>query len=69
MEGVFSIGVQRGVFRDMNPHTAVRSFVGMLALLVLDKNLLNKELDISMEFDNIFELYLNGVLEKRESNG
>ncbi|MDF2533375.1 MAG: TetR family transcriptional regulator [Clostridia bacterium] len=69
MEGIYRMGVQRGVFRDIDPHTAVRSFVGMLALLVLDKNVLNKELDISKEFDNIFELYLNGVLEKRESNG
>ncbi|MDF2892777.1 MAG: TetR family transcriptional regulator [Clostridia bacterium] len=69
MEGIYRMGVQRGVFRDIDPHTAVRSFVGMLAFLVLDKNVLNKELDISMEIDNVFELYLNGVLEKRESNG
>jgi AcrR family transcriptional regulator len=68
MESLYRMGVDRGVFRDINPHTAVRSFVGMLAFLVLDKNFLNKELDISMEFDNILELYLNGVLEKRESN-
>ncbi|OGO78550.1 MAG: hypothetical protein A2Y23_13240 [Clostridiales bacterium GWB2_37_7] len=69
MEEVYRTGVSKGVFRDINPHTAVRCFVGSFALTVLDKNLLNPQLEISREIDAILDIYINGVIEKRGSNG
>lgn len=68
MEGIYEKGVKNGVFRDINSHTAVRSFVGMISFLVLEKNVLNKQLDISKELDTILDIYINGVVEKRENN-
>jgi AcrR family transcriptional regulator len=68
MEGVYKIGVDRGVFRNINPHTAVRSFMGSFAFLVMEKNLLNKQIEVSGEIDTILDIYINGVIEKRGNN-
>ncbi len=62
LEGALAIGMQKGIFRKLDPHTTVRSFMGMIAAMVLDKNVLNKELSISNELDTIFDIYLNGIL-------
>jgi AcrR family transcriptional regulator len=66
LEGVYTMGVNNGVFRDINPHTAVRSFMGMFVLMTAEKNLLNKSLDISQELDTVLDIYMNGVIIRKE---
>lgn len=65
-EGFYSLGVSRGVFRDINPHTAARSFIGMIATMILDKNLMSKSLDIDKELDVILDIYMNGIYVRKE---
>jgi AcrR family transcriptional regulator len=60
-EGLYSLGVAKGVFRDINPHTAARSFIGMLATIVLEGNVLNKSLDVDKELDVILDILMNGI--------
>lgn len=66
LEGVYSLGVHKGVFRSISPHTAARSFMGMFALMVLEKNVLDQRLDLEKELDTILDIFLNGASEKRE---
>lgn len=68
MEGMYELGNKKGIFREINAHTAARSFIGMLAITILEKNLLNKDMDVNKEIDGIFDIYLNGVLEKGDGN-
>lgn len=65
-EGLYSMGVARGVFRDINPHTAARSFIGMIATIVLESNILNKALDIDKELDTVLDIYMNGTSNRKE---
>lgn len=66
LEGVYSKGVSKGVFRNINPRTAARSFASMFVFLVMDKNLIFTHLNMSSELDSIIDLYLNGVCNKKE---
>ena len=68
LEDAYALGVKKGVFRDIEAHTAVRSFMGMFGMMMLEKNVLNAELDISSELDKILDIYLNGVIEKGEAH-
>lgn len=68
MENAYETGVKKGVFRNINPHTAVRSFISMLAFTVLEKNVLNPNLEVDTEIERILDIYLNGVLEMGENN-
>jgi len=65
-ERFYSIGVAKGIFRDINPHTAARSFIGMIATIVLESNILNKSLDIDKELDTVLDIYMNGVSTRKE---
>lgn len=65
-EGFYSVGVAKGVFRDINPHTAARSFIGMIATIVLESNILNKSLDIDKELDAVLDIYMNGISARKE---
>ncbi len=65
-EGFYRLGVAKGIFRDINPHTAARSFIGMLATIVLERNILNKSLDVDKEIDVVLDIYMNGVCVKSE---
>jgi AcrR family transcriptional regulator len=66
MEGIFNMGVEKGVFRSMNSHTAVRSFMGMYWLMMIEKIILNQQLNISQELDGALDIYMNGVIIGRE---
>lgn len=61
VEGFYNVGKAQGLFRDINPHIAVRSFVGAVNMMILDKNVLNKDIDVEAEMDVILDIYLNGV--------
>ncbi len=60
-EGFFCLGVSKGIFRDINPHTAARSFIGMLATIVLEGNILKKSLDVDKELDVVLDILMNGI--------
>jgi AcrR family transcriptional regulator len=66
MEGIFNMGVEKGVFRSMNSHNAVRSFMGMYWLMMIEKIILNQQLNISQELDGALDIYMNGVIIGRE---
>lgn len=66
MESFYMLGVQGGIFRDMNPHIAARSFLGMLNMIVLETNVLNRNLDLDRELDSVLDIYLNGVGIRKE---
>lgn len=66
-EGFYSIGVEKGVFRDINPHTAARSFIGMIITIVLERNILDKGMDIGKELDTVLDIYMNGVSTRKEA--
>ncbi|MGE5631661.1 MAG: TetR/AcrR family transcriptional regulator [Caulobacteraceae bacterium] len=66
IEELFKIGVTKGIFKDINPHTAARSFMGMMAMIVLESNVLKSKLDLDQELDLIIDIYLNGVGAKKE---
>ncbi len=61
VEGFYNAGRLQGFFRDINPHIAVRSFIGAVNMMVLDKNVLNRDLDVEAELEVIIDIYLNGV--------
>ncbi|HYF82153.1 MAG TPA: TetR/AcrR family transcriptional regulator [Clostridia bacterium] len=65
-EGFYGLGVAKGIFRDINPHTAVRSFIGMLATVVLEGNVLKKSLDVDKELDVVLDIFMNGICVKKE---
>lgn len=61
VEGLYNAGRMMGYFRDVNPHVAARSFMGAVNFMILDKNVLNKGIDIDSELDTIIDIYINGV--------
>lgn len=63
---LYQMGVAKGVLRDIDPHIAARSFIGMVAAMVLESNVLNSDLDIDKELDTILDIYLNGISARRE---
>lgn len=64
LEGFYLRCVEKGVFRDINPHTAARSFLGMLAMIVLETNVLKRNLDLNKELNSVLDIYMNGVTER-----
>ncbi|MHB1393639.1 MAG: TetR/AcrR family transcriptional regulator [Clostridia bacterium] len=65
-EGFYGLGVAKGIFRDINPRTAARSFIGMIATIVLEGNLLNKLLDVDKELDAVLDIFMNGISTRKE---
>jgi AcrR family transcriptional regulator len=66
-EGFYRMGVEKGVFREINPHTAARSFLGMIITIVLERNIMCKDLDIDKELDAVLDIYMNGVSTRKEA--
>lgn len=61
LEGLYDAGRLRGYFREVNPHIAARSFMGAVNMMMLEKSILNKELDIDSELDAVLDIYINGA--------
>lgn len=66
LENFFRLGMDKGYFKELSPHVAARSIMGMVAIMVLEANVLGKPIDFEKELDAILEIYTNGVLIKKE---
>ncbi len=54
---------KRGLIRqDISARTMIRSFAGMMNFLLVDRSLLNPELDVETELAYILEIFMNGVV-------
>ncbi len=66
MEGFFILGIAKGIFRSIDPHAAARSMVGMVAVIILEKNVLKKPIELDKELDIVLDVFLNGIYIKKE---
>lgn len=61
---IFEKGKQRGEFKDINEFIAMRSFMGMIIFMLLQRELLYKENafeNIEEEVDILIDIFLNGI--------
>ena len=65
VEGFFTLGVVRGIFRQVDPHVAARSFLGMMNMIVLEGNVLKKPIELDKELDIILDIFMNGICVKK----
>lgn len=66
IESFFAMGISNGVFKPVNPHTAARSMVGMLATIILEKNVLKKPIELDKETDAALDILFNGICVRKE---
>jgi AcrR family transcriptional regulator len=64
-EGFFTFGISKGIFRQVDPHIAARSMIGMVATIVLEGNVLKKPIDIDKELDIVLDIFMNGICTER----
>ncbi|BBE29866.1 AcrR family transcriptional regulator [Tepiditoga spiralis] len=57
---VYGIGLKRGEFKNIDSYVAVRSFIGMILMLLFQKLYLKSE-NFEKEIDTVIEIFLNGV--------
>lgn len=65
LEGFFASGISRGIFRNIDPHTAARSMVGMVVTIILERNALRKPIVLDKELDTALDIFLNGIYVRR----
>lgn len=65
IEDFFSLGISRGIFRPVDPHTAARSMMGMIASIILERNVLKKPIETDKELDTALDIFLNGICIKK----
>ncbi|KUO69863.1 MAG: hypothetical protein APF77_17725 [Clostridia bacterium BRH_c25] len=66
LEGFFILGISRGVFREVDPHTAGRSLMGMMNMIVLEGNILKKPIELDKELDKVLDIFMNGICTRKE---
>lgn len=66
MELFYGFWAERGVFRTVDPHIAVRSLMGMINMIVIESVVLKSSIDIDRELDAIIDIYMNGLFVRKE---
>jgi len=66
IEEYIALGISKGIFRQMDPHTAARSMIGMMATIVLERNVLKRPMDLDKELDNVLDILFNGIYVGKE---
>jgi AcrR family transcriptional regulator len=66
LEGFFTLGISNGIFRQVNPHTAARSMIGMVITIVLEGNVLKKSIELDKELDMVLDILMNGICVGKE---
>lgn len=61
IEGFFAVGISRGIFRQVDPHTAARSMLGMVVSIILEGNVFKKSIELDKELDIVLDIFLNGI--------
>lgn len=62
LEGFYEAGVCQGFFRKMESHIVARSFMGVMAVMLLESVVLSRNTDFAKELDVIFDIFLNGIV-------
>ena len=57
---IYEIGLKRKEFKDIDPYIAMRSFMGMFLMILLQNSYLKNE-TLEKEVDTVIEIFLNGV--------
>lgn len=66
VEEYIAFGISKGIFRHMDPHAAARSMTGMIATIVLERNVLKKTMDLDKELDAALDIFFNGIYVGKE---
>ncbi|MEA4845901.1 MAG: TetR/AcrR family transcriptional regulator [Clostridiaceae bacterium] len=66
IEEYISLGISRGIFRQMDIHTIARSMVGMMAMIILEGNVLKKPIELDKELDIVLDIFFNGIYVRKE---
>jgi hypothetical protein len=66
VEAFFRLGSERGIFRQIDPHIAGRSLIGMINVIVLESVVFRKPMELEKELDAVLDIYMNGVFAKKE---
>ena len=66
VEEYFELGISKGIFRQMDSHTAARSMIGMMATIVLERNVLKRPIDLDRELDIVLDIFYNGIYAEKE---
>jgi AcrR family transcriptional regulator len=66
LEGFYNLGVQQGVFRKIDSHVAIRSFLGSMVIMMLDSVVLNNNISFEKDLDVIFDIFMNGFGVRKE---
>jgi AcrR family transcriptional regulator len=66
IESFFEIGTAKGIFRQINPHIAARSLMGMINMIVLEGNILKKPIELDKELDMVLDILMNGICVRKE---
>ncbi|HWQ29701.1 MAG TPA: TetR/AcrR family transcriptional regulator [Negativicutes bacterium] len=66
VEGAFKEISGKGMFRQVDPHMAARSLLGMMNVIVLENIVLKRPLDIDREIDAVLDLFMNGIIVRNE---
>lgn len=66
VEEFFRLGSAKGIFRQIDPHIAVRSLMGMMNIIVLESVVFKKPIELDKELDAVLDIYMNGVFARKE---
>lgn len=66
IEMFFNFGIEKGIFRQIDPHIAGRSLMGMMNMIVLESIVFKKPMELDKELDAVIDIYLNGIFVKKE---
>lgn len=66
VEGFFTLGISKGIFREVDPHIAARSMMGMMNMIILERNILRKPIELDKELDMVLDIFMNGICVKKE---
>lgn len=66
MELFISFWIQKGIFRPVDPHIAVRSLMGMMNMIALENIILKRPVELDKELDAVLDIYINGLFVRKE---
>jgi AcrR family transcriptional regulator len=61
VESFFAFGTAKGIFKQVDPHIAARSLMGMMNIIVLEANILRKSIELDRELDVVLDIFMNGI--------
>lgn len=66
VEEFIRYGSEKGIFRQVDPHIAGRSLMGMMNVIVLESVVFRRPMKLDPELDAVLDIYMNGVFARKE---